>query len=238
VFLSVIPSKAHLLAESEYLLSDQSAIADFLRQNVRAQYIDLMVSFGAGDEPLFYVTDHHWTTQGAMRAYGVLARAMGYAAIEGYRLEEVTDAFAGSLYGRAAVASISKDRIHVAHNAVLDGLTTCRYESLEDIKCLGSVYFSDKLAGLDPYEVFLGGAAPITVIENELASNDDEMVMFKDSYAHSVAPFLAQHFRRVTLFDLRYVRKELVFEHFDLDGKAILFLYSTTILNTDPRILN
>jgi hypothetical protein len=173
-----------------------------------------------------------------MRAYGVLVRAMGYAALEGYQLEEVTDAFAGSLYGRAAVASIPRDRIHVAHNAVLDGLTICRYESLDDVKCLDSVYFAEKLGGLDPYDVFLGGAAPITVIENELASNDDELVLFKDSYAHSLAPFLAQHFRRVTLFDLRYVRTELILEHFDLDGKAVLFLYSTTILNTDPRILN
>jgi hypothetical protein len=86
--------------------------------------------------------------------------------------------------------------------------------------------------------VFLGGAAPVTVIENALAPNDDELVLFKDSYAHSLAPFLAQHFRTVTLFDLRYVRKELIFEQFELDGKAVLFLYSTTILNTDPRILN
>jgi hypothetical protein len=53
-----------------------------------------------------------------------------------------------------------------------------------------------------------------------------------------LAPFLAQHFRRTTLFDLRYVRKEWIFDNYDLDGKTVLFLYSTTILNTDPRILN
>lgn len=40
------------------------------------------------------------------------------------------------------------------------------------------------------------------------------------------------------LVDLRYVRKELIFEHVDLSGKTVLFLYSTTILNTDPQILN
>ena len=33
-------------------------------------------------------------------------------------------------------------------------------------------------------------------------------------------------------------RRELILDRFDLDGKTVLFLYSTTILNTDPRILN
>ena len=29
--------------------------------------------------------------------------------------------------------------------------------------------------------------------------------MFKDSYAHSLAPFLAQHYSKITLVDLRYL---------------------------------
>ena len=238
IYLSVIPSKAHLLGGSKYLLSDQNAIADYLRQNVQAAYIDLMGSFGEGDEDLYYVTDHHWTAQGALHGYGVLIRAMGLEPVEGYEFEEVTDSFSGSLYGRAAVRSIAKDRILVGHNPVLDHMTTCRYETTDDVKCFHSVYFREKVSGLDPYDVFIGGAGPITVIENDRAASDDELVIFKDSYAHVLSPFLAQHFRTVTLFDLRYVRKELIFDQFDLDGKAVLFLYSTTILNTDPRVLN
>jgi hypothetical protein len=238
IYLSVIPSKAHLLDGSDYLLSDQNAIADYLRQNVQATYIDLMNAFAEGDDHLFYVTDHHWTTHGAIRGYKVLMRAMGLEPVEGYHFEQVTDSFAGSLYGRAAVGSIARDRIHLAHNPVLDHLTTCRYQTMEDVECFDSVYFRDNAAGLDPYDVFIGGAAPITVVENDQAASDDELVIFKDSYAHSLVPFPAQHFRTVTLFDLRYVMKELIFDQFDLDGKTVLFLYSTTILNTDPRILN
>lgn len=62
--------------------------------------------------------------------------------------------------------------------------------------------------------------------------------MFKDSFAHALAPFLAQHFSRVTLVDLRYARRSYVLDRFDLRGKTVLFLYSTTTLNTDPQILN
>ncbi|MFC2004412.1 DHHW family protein [Chloroflexota bacterium] len=110
--------------------------------------------------------------------------------------------------------------------------------ALDTFKLFDSIYFREELEGLDPYDVFIGGLGPITVIENNLAQSDEELIMFKDSYSHSLAPFLAQHFKSVTLFDLRYVRKEYIYNTYNLTGKTILFIYSTTILNTDPQILN
>jgi len=237
-YLAVIPSKAHMLDRTKYLLSDQNAIAETLTQNTAVPYIDLMHLFEEPQPNLYYVTDHHWTTEGAIRAYQTLVQAMGYEPVTDYHFEEVTDSFVGSLYGRAAMWSIPKDRIYLAHNEALDGMAICRYATLDAVECSDSVYFREKVSGLDPYDVFIGGAAPIVVIENAKAPTDDELIVFKDSYSHALAPFLAQHFRKVTLFDLRYVRKEVIFDNFDLNGKVVLFLYSTTILNTDPQILN
>jgi hypothetical protein len=205
---------------------------------VNASYLDLMPLCRESGGDMYYRTDHHWTTQGAIRAYEKLIAAMGDAPIEDYDLETVTDTFVGSNYGRAALRSIPRDEIQLAHNAQLDGLSVCRYGAEGAVTCFDSVYFREKARDLDPYDVFLGGAAPIIVIENERFEGDEELVLFKDSYSHVLAPFLAQHYRRVTLFDLRYVRRSFVFDHFDLDGKTVLFLYSTTILNTDPQILN
>jgi hypothetical protein len=238
VYLSVIPSKAHMLDGDEYLLSDQTIVADTLEQNTNAKYIDIMHLFEEAREDLYYRTDHHWTTQGAIQAYEVLVRAMGYEPITDYTFEEVTDSYVGSLYGRAAVNSIPKDSIHLAHNEWLDGMTVCRYETLDAFECFASVYFREKAGGLDPYDVFVGGAGPITIVENRSAPVDEELAVFKDSYAHVLAPLLAQHFRRVMLFDLRYVRKELILDQLNLDESVVLFLYSTIILNTEPQILN
>jgi hypothetical protein len=238
VYLSLIPSKAHALDPSRYLLSDQAAIGEAVAGQVDASYIDLMPLCRESGRGMYYRTDHHWTTQGAIQAYKVLIAAMGYAPIEGYDLETVTDRFVGSNYGRAALPWISSDEIQLAHNAHLDGLSVCRYGAEGAVTCFDSAYFREKAGDLDPYDVYLGGAAPIMVIENERAKGGKELVLFKDSYSHVLAPFLAQHFRRVTLFDLRYVRRAFVFDHFDLDSKVVLFLYSTTILNTDPQILN
>ena len=238
VYLSAIPSKAHMLDRDRYLLSDQNAIAGYLEAHVNASYIDLMDLFKEGSPDLYYRTDHHWTTQGAIQAYKTLVMSMGYEPVEDYDFEQITDSYVGSLYGRAALRSIEKDRIYLAHNPYLDNMSVCRYETADAFACFDSVYFREKVSGLDPYDVYLGGAGPIIVITNDRAQGNEELVVFKDSYAHVLAPFLAQHFSKVTLFDLRYVRKELVFEDFDLDGKTVLFLYSTTILNTDLRILN
>ena len=238
IYLSIIPSKAQMLDRNKYLLSDQNIITDYLKQHVNAEYVDLMGLVRKGNESLFYVTDHHWTTEGAIQAYEVLITAMGYEPITDYTFELVTDSYVGSNYGKAASKSIEKDRMYLAHNSYLANMTVSRFEAMDTFKLFDSIYFREKLDGLDPYDVFIGGLGPITVIENNLAQSDTELIMFKDSYSHSLAPFLAQHFKRVTLFDLRYVRKEYIFNTYDLTGKKILFIYSTTILNTDPQILN
>jgi hypothetical protein len=205
---------------------------------VDASYIDLMDLLMEGDPDLYYTTDHHWTTQGAIQAYEALVAAMGYEPVEGYDFEQITDSYVGSNYGKAALRSIEKDSIDLAHNPYLDHLRVCRYETADTFECFDSVYFREMASGLDPYDVFLGGAGPVIVIENDRVQGNGELVVFKDSYAHALAPFLTQHFSRVTLIDLRYARREYILDHFDLSGQTVLFLYSTTILNTDPQILN
>jgi hypothetical protein len=237
-YLSVIPSKAHMLDRDEYLLSNQSLIAEFLERHTNTTYINIMSLYEKGNRDLYYRTDHHWTTQGAIRAYIELITAMGYEPVDDYDYEEFTDSFVGSNFGKAASISIEKDTIYLAHNKYLDNMSVCRYATADTFNCFDSIYFREKQGSFDPYDVFIGGAGPITVIENNRTQNNEELIIFKDSYSHALAPFLAQHFKRVTLFDLRYVRKELIFDNFDLSGKTILFLYSTTILNTDPQILN
>jgi len=238
IYMSIIPSKAQMLDRSKYLLSDQNTITDYLKQHVNAEYVDLMGLARKGNENLFYATDHHWTTQGAIQAYKSIITTMGYEPITDYTFELVTDSYVGSNYGKAASKSIEKDKIYLAHNAYLDSMTVHRFETMDTFKFYDSIYFRELLEGLDPYDLFIGGLGPITIIENNRAQSDEELIMFKDSYSHSLAPFLAQHFKKVTLFDLRYVRKEYIFNTYDLTSKTILFIYSTTILNTDPQIIN
>jgi len=238
IYLAIIPTKAQMLDSSAYLLSDQYEIADTVAATVDATYIDLMRLATPGNEDFYYITDPHWTTDGAISAYRRLAEAMGLESVTDYDFEVATDSYIGSEYGRAAAWNIPKDTIYLAHNEILDGMSFCRFRTLDEADCYDSVYVELDDDTADRYDIFLGGLAPITVITNDLAPEGSELVVFKDSYGHALAPFLAQHYRTVTLVDFRYIQRELVLENVNLDGATALFLYSTSVLNTDQRIVD
>lgn len=238
VYLSVIPTKASALDGARYLLSDQGEIARVLAGTVDADYIDLMGLAVEGDGSFYYGADPHWDTEGAVRAYEILAEGMGLDPILGFEFEVAAEDFIGSEYGRAAAWGVPKDTIVVARNPLIDGLAFCRFRTLEADDCYDSVYLEPTPEMVDLYDIFLGGLSPLIVITNEQAPAGEELVIFKDSYAHAIAPFLAQHYRKVSLVDLRYVQRQWVLENVDFEGATTLFLYSTSVLNTDPRALN
>lgn len=238
VYLSLIPTKAQGLEDERYLRSDQHAIADALRDGVDATYVDLMDLADAGHDERYYGADPHWTTEGAIRAYETVAGAMGLEPVEGYRYDPLTDAYVGSEYGKAASWSVPLDTITLAHNDVIDGMTICRVETADRTACHDSVYVPPDPETIDLYDVFLGGLAPVIEITNNAAPAGSHLVVFKDSYAHAIAPFLAQHYRTTTLVDLRYVQRQYVLDYVDFDRADVLFLYSTSVINTDSRALN
>lgn len=86
-------------------------------------------------------------------------------------------------------------------------------------------YFREYLEQKDQYSVFLGKNQPIVTIHTD-AENDSKLLIFKDSYSHSLVPFLALHYSKITLVDLRYLTKS--FENWiDLgDYQQVLFCYN------------
>jgi len=246
-YLAVIPTKAQALvdgaltdapAHGKYLLSDQNVIIDHLRRTVDASYIDLSTLADENVRSRYYRTDPHLTTRGAIDAYETLARGLNLDPVTTVGFEPLTDRFIGSEYGRAAAWSVPLDTIELAHDPTIDGMTLCRQESADHTDCSPSVYVLPTADTVDQYDVFLGGLAPIIEITNDRAPAGTKLVIFKDSYAHAIAPFLAQHYRRVTLVDLRYVQRAYVLDHVDFSNATVLFLYSTSVINTDPRALN
>jgi hypothetical protein len=101
----------------------------------------------------------------------------------------------------------------------------------------GPVYDLAAATGQDPYDLFLQGAQPLVVLENENAASDKELFLFRDSFGSSLAPLLAPAYRQVTLIDLRYIDWALVGDYVDFTpGADVLFLYSSQILG-NPSVL-
>ena len=81
------------------------------------------------------------------------------------------------------------------------------------------------------YDLFLSGATPLTVIENPNAAAKRELVIFRDSYASSLAPLLIENYSKITMVDLRYMHSSLLPEYVDFTDADVLFLYSDRLAN-------
>ena len=66
----------------------------------------------------------------------------------------------------------------------------------------GSLYVDSYLSEKDKYSSFLGGNQPLCVIETE-HTDAPKLLLIRDSYSDSLAPFLSQNFSEIHLFDPR-----------------------------------
>ena len=95
------------------------------------------------------------------------------------------------------------------------------------------IYFRDWLSKKDKYSVFLGQVQPEITIKTNV-QNDKKLLMFKDSYAHSLIPFLSLHYSEIKLIDLRYVNdyKSLLGEE-KYDNVLLLYNIESLTSNRD-----
>lgn len=186
------------------------------------------------DDYIYYRTDHHMTSEGCYYLYSKLGEALGYEPypIEDFSREELSDEFKGTSWSKAAVTFAKKDTIE---KFVLPGSTDQTLEyPLEGIE-LDSIYDESFLETKDKYSTFLGGNHALTVIKSNCDS-DRKLAVIKDSYAHAVAPFLANHFESVHLVDLRYYNEDLLRYLDDNDITDVLVLYNAETFNTDTSL--
>ena len=88
----------------------------------------------------------------------------------------------------------------------------------------------------DPYEVYVGGPVSLITIENPNANTQEELIVFRDSFGSSIAPLLAQGYKKITLVDIRYIQPMVLGNYIDFTNKDVLFLYSTLVLNNSETL--
>ena len=92
-------------------------------------------------------------------------------------------------------------------------------------------YDYEKAAGEDPYAFFLSGSLSLITMENPSATTEKELILFRDSYGSSIAPFFLEIYQKVTLIDIRYLSSANLKQFVTFDNQDVLFLYSTLIIN-------
>lgn len=156
-------------------------------------------------QDIYYRNDHHWTTYGAYVAYYNTIKKMGFQPVElkNFDIEHASDSFKGSLYSKALYDGIAPDVLNIYYGngskitkyIVNDGMKTTEYDSF---------YFREYLDKKDKYSVFGGTNQPVTEIITDNPSGKS-ILIFKDSYAHCYVPFLAEHYSKITMLDMRYI---------------------------------
>jgi len=228
VFMAVVPDKGCYLADEGQLSLDYDAMLAALRAGMPwATHIDLTDTLSAED---YYRTDTHWRQENLLDAAQTICEALEVTAGE-YSRTELDTPFYGVYYGQAALP-MEPDKLTILENDILSGCTVYDYES----GMTRPVYDLERLAGKDPYEVFLSGPRSLLEITNPNAGTDKELILFRDSFGSSIAPLLLQDYAKVTLVDVRYIQIDLLDKYIEFADQDVLFLYSTLVLNNSETI--
>lgn len=215
VKIMLVPSASQILTDKLPAFAapyDQKQVTDRLLANLAqlGRKQELLISAEQAlkersQEPVYYRTDHHWTADGAYYGYRAWAQAAGVTAWEREEFEEktVTEEFLGTVYSKINISSrpdsikLFLPRSEQQYQVYYDGLPE-EHDSLYDM---------DALKGKDKYSVYLNGNHGLTKIVNGSAGEAEKgkkLMIIKDSFAHSFAPFAANHYEEVYMVDLRY----------------------------------
>ncbi len=237
VYFSLIPGKntvwADRLPQGAPLADESGALEQAMGSCVSVEWLDLVTPLlDRQDEYVFYRTDHHWTSLGAYYGYLALMEGMGLAPVEFTGTPElVSDSFLGTTYSSAGAKWVQPDEMY-------------RWIDQGDVKVTsyftgmpeeGSLYVDSYLSEKDKYSYFLGGNQPLCVIDTGLEDAPSVLVV-RDSYTDSLAPFLTQNFSQIHLYDLRYNNMSLKDYVRDNGIDMVLVLYSVSNFTTDANL--
>ena len=156
------------------------------------------------DDYIYFKTDHHWTALGAYYAYREIVKEFGIESIdlEKFASNDVTTSFLGSDYDKVRTGS-SPDTI-----TVYDTSASVTVDYFGEADGSDTLYQFDALKTKNKYDCFLGGNYARVDINTD-SENEGTLLILKDSYTNSIVPFLANHFSKIILIDLRFYNDDL-----------------------------
>ena len=239
VVLGLIPTSAEIYPE---LLpygarnDSQSDVIERIYSGVSVDTVDLLSPLlDRKSEDIYYRTDHHWTSLGAFYAANELLDALGAKAPQtgAGEAKTVSESFCGTYYSSSGFFWAEPDTMFILREDPGD-LNVTRYETAAGTE--SRLYYPEMLETKDKYRFFLGGNTPRIVIETG-HSDLPRLMIIRDSYSDSLAPFLLDSFSEIHLIDLRYYRESIqaYVENNAID--EVLVLYSVDNFCTDTNFM-
>lgn len=220
------------------VISEKSFIDDCYKKVENILTIDCRTFLASTEgEYLYYRTDHHWTSFGAFTAYHSAAKALGYTPYNysSFNIETASSDFRGTLYSKTLDDSISPD--------IMEYYTLAKKEPSVSMTCINgmtvekydSLYVRKFLDEKDKYSSFTGSNVPVVTIETNV-QNDKALLIVKDSYAHSLVPFLSKHYKKITMVDMRYINTSLSQVVKMDEYEQVLFMFNVISFAEDTNL--
>jgi len=237
VYFGLIPGKVSVWADRLPDNAPNASEGDILAQAqaaASAAWVDVNAALTQhAEEPIYYRLDHHWTSLGAYYGYAAIMEAMGITPVplEAYQVQQVSDNFNGTAYSSSGVRWFTPDTIHIY--VPEEGVTVETFQG--PVGEPGVLYKWSQLQEKDQYSFFLGGSASLQILRTE-HTEKPKLLVIRDSYSDSLAPFLTAHFSEIHLLDPRY-NKTPVSQYVAQNGiDQVLVLYSVNNFVTDTNL--
>ena len=243
VTMMAVPSAGAVVSDKLPALHLPYPDADLLEEARRIagntlHWVDLYTDFCSAEQPerLYYRTDHHWTSEGAYRAYCLLMEELGQSSVprDDFTVEQISG-FYGTSYSKSGLWLTEPDTLELWTDPAMQAVTTV-YDANRDSVTQEGVFFREYLKAADKYPVFLSGNHARVHIETN-ADSGKRLLVIKDSYAHALAPFLAEEYSTIDLIDLRYFKQQTISSWLEENpADEILLVYGLGSLAEDKNL--
>lgn len=182
------------LVDQEFYINN---IYNYLSNYNNTKTISLIDIFKENnDKYIYYKTDHHWTSFGSYLAYSEFVKNNNLSLVDINNLNkhEVNN-FYGTYFSKSKNFNAESDLItyyDVPNLSVsIDGVPV---DNIND---------NLKWSSSDKYSAFLRGNNGLTIIQNNNISNNNKILVLKDSFGNSFIQYLVNNYKEVYVVDLR-----------------------------------
>lgn len=190
-------------------------------------------------EPLYYRTDHHWTSLAAKYAFEQIASSLAITPVKEYDVYTVSDTFEGTLSSKSGTYP-AKDRIEI-YVPKTDVIYTVNYAGASETGQEGtlsrSMYVRERLNDKNQYTVFFGGNYPQITVDTT-ADCGKTLLLFKDSYANCFVQFLYPYYDHILIVDPRYYTGSISSLIRQNGVTDVLFFYNYSTWSKDTSLAN
>lgn len=221
IYYSIIPDKNYFVNDNN-LKIDYAYLKNYMHDNLDITYIDIFDNIKLTD---YYKNDHHLKIENVSTVAEKLLTSMDNTFYNNYTLSKI-DNFNGVYSYRIPIKNKDED-LNIIRNKYIDNSFVYNYQT----NTYTTVYDMTKINMGDKYSIYLSGSVPLIKVINNNSNSNRNLIIFRDSYASNITPYLISSYKTITLIDTRYIDSRLLKNYIDFSSSDILFLYSISLIN-------